>query len=178
MFENIQQPKSQSIMKNILLLTLTCAIVFACSKQDDAIDSELPGMVSMYFDMKKSNGKSFEEGDIFFNQGIYSNDNEWVIGEEWLTLQHGEFRDYFGPILFPLYWQDSGEEKGTELIRERYYLFKYPESETIDSLFVQGKKRVGEYQYYFDMFLNGEKIEYSEIEDITPSWLISITQKE
>lgn len=135
---------------------------------------------SLYFDIKDSNGRSFEEGEVLFQQAMYLNYpyplNEWVV-DEWYPLKRG-LEGYFGEIDFPLFWDGaykSEEEK--YFVRKRYYLFQYSNSEIIDSLFVRDSIRVDEFRR-FEIFLNGKKIDSSEIDGDYFSRLISITHEE
>ena len=53
-------------MKTITVLIFASIIVFACSKKDDEKGDGYPGVFNLYFDLKKSDGTPFEQGEVFF----------------------------------------------------------------------------------------------------------------
>jgi hypothetical protein len=164
-------------MKTVITLALTSILILACSKKDDQVGSGFPELASLYFDLKKSDGTSFEEGDIFYKEGIFNYDNELVFWEEWEILKKDNA--YFSGPIFPVGWEaEDAPEVGSEWVKKRYYILKYLDTEVIDTIMVRDSTQYPEYRY-FDIYLNNEIIKrYTQEESADFSWLVSLTKDE
>ena len=77
-----------------------------------------------------------------------------------------------------MYGWEYGDEPdaGSQWVTKTYVYLKYMDTEVIDTIVLRDSIYYPEYRY-FDLFLNGEKIEYT----MAPNqieWLVSLTKDE
>lgn len=171
-------------IKTVFTLVLVSIMVFACSKNDDKENTGgFPGFFLLYFDLTKSDGTPFEEGEVLYTQQYETNGEHSNFPEEWHVLKKTlnellgqEF--YFGPCGEYMYgWEDGDEPAhGSQWVNKTYVYLKYMDTEVIDTIVLRDSIHYPEYRYY-DLYLNGEKIEYSTAPN-NIEWLISITKDE
>lgn len=171
-------------MKTIIVIAFASMMIIACSKKgDDTGSGGIPGDIRLYFDLKKSDGTPFEEGEIQFFQAIEQDGHYYEESLEWLVLDKSIY-EYFGEEVFfgpcgyyMVGWEPGDEpENGSQWVNKIYVYLKYMDTEVIDTIMLRDSTQYPEYSYY-DLFLNGEEIEYS----MSPSqleWLISIIKDE
>jgi|SRR5690554_2230463 hypothetical protein len=168
-------------MKKVIILALTGILILACSKKDDETGGGYPASLFLYFDIKKSDGTPFEEGEVFYYQrydGQPSNHpEEWYVLNKTLNELLGQ-ELYFGPCGEYMYGWEYGDEPdaGSQWVTKTYVYLKYMDTEVIDTIVLRDSIYYPEYRY-FDLFLNGEKIEYT----MAPNqieWLVSLTKDE
>src|SRR5690606_25330701 len=137
-----------------------------------------PGVFYLYFDLKKSDGTSFEEGEVFYfqqheiNGKLFNYTEEWSVLNKTLNELLGQ-ELYFGPCgEFPHGWEYGDEpDDGSQWVNKTYVYLKYMDTEITDTIVLRDSTHYPEYRYY-DLFLNGEKTEYSTAPN-NIEWLIS-----
>jgi len=170
-------------MKKMIVLIFTCIISFACSKNDIDNTDNFPGVLYLYFDIKKSDNTPFEEGEILYSQenifnGEHSgNPEEWVVLEKTFNGLLGE-EPFFGPCGEYMYgWEDGDEPaQGSQWVNKTIVYLKYMNTGIIDTIMLRDSANYPDYRYY-DLYLNGNEIEYSKAPN-NIEWLISITKEE
>lgn len=170
-------------MKTITALIFASIIVFACSQKDDEKGDGYPGVFNLYFDLKKSDGTPFEQGEVFFSQQYETNGELYSFTEGWEVLNKtvNELLGqelYFGPCGEYMFgWEDGDEpDNGSQWVNKTYVYLKYMGTEVIDTIVLRDSTHYPKYRHY-DLFLNGEEIEYTTAPN-NIEWLISIAKEE
>jgi hypothetical protein len=138
-----------------VLLIFASIIAFACSRNDNE-PTELPSTAYIFFDIKKSDGINFEEGDITYKQGLLNYNQEWWYDQDWHLMEkrylpHQE-KDFFTG---EMYYIVKPFEEGDGWLKQKQYILKYLDTEVIDTLWVKDSVAYPNY-HKIDIFLNGE----------------------
>lgn len=136
----------------------------ACNKEENNTSSGFPAIYNMYFDLQRTDGTSFNEGEIEAKSAYLNEDGELIIQEEWHELPvNSDYSDIldkrvFGPFELGMGWE-SGQEPpvGTEWVNNHFLLLRYQGIAEIDTLRSKNSAKYPDY-YYFDIFKNEELI--------------------
>ena len=88
-------------MKKVIILALTGILILACSKKDDETGGGYPASLFLYFDIKKSDGTPFEEGEVFYYQRYDGQPSNHP--EEWYVLNK-TLNELLGQELYWALW--------------------------------------------------------------------------
>jgi len=138
-----------------VLLIFASIIAFACSRNDNE-PTELPSTAYIFFDIKKSDGTDFAEGNIHYKAGGFNYDQEWWYDQDWRTMEKIYYpvqeKDFFIGEMY--YIVEPFSEEGDGWFQQKKFIIKYLDSEVTDTIWI---KDIAAYPHHrIDVLLNGE----------------------
>lgn len=159
-------------MKKIIIL-LTGLLIFGCNDNDELKGD--PPAAYLFFNLKKSDGSSFEGGEVFYKGGYNNYAGEIVFWENWFSLEKVEtnFGLYFEyPEIRLMEWDIYDRY-------DHYIVLKYMESEITDTVLIRESITQNPKKRNLEFFLNGEKVVPQNPENsYNWTYIMTITKEE
>ncbi len=168
-------------MKTIYILSIFSIImILACNKEENLPSGGDLLTYNVYLDLQKSDGTSFNEGEIEAKGGYLNEEGQLVYNGDWFQLPIDT--DIFGKTVFGPFeiGVSSGggsnePEPGTEWVSNTLLLLRYQGITEIDTLRSRDSSRYPDFRY-FDIFKNDTLLQRFNDPDnyIERPWYITI----
>lgn len=169
----------------IIISILSLMVILACNKEDNTSGSGDPVFYTVFLELQKSDGTSFNEGEIEAKGAYLNEEGELIFQGDWFQLPiDPEFssileKTVFGP--FDIGIGSEGDydapELGSEWVSNTLLLLRYQGITEIDTFRSRDSARYPDFRY-FDLFKNDTLIQrFNDTANyIERPWHISITK--
>lgn len=155
-------------MKKLIILSIACCFAFACSKESSPAVSGDYARINLFLTLINPDGNPYKEGEILHWYQVDIDGDIRMEFDKWRELKRVP-NDRFGPdeyfITVPDFMTGGGEpgeefQIGTKWVKKLHHYIKYENSGVVDTLTIRDSLHYPEYRY-LELFLNGEKYEYT-----------------
>ncbi len=166
-------------MKTVYIISIfSLLMITSCNKEENSSGSGDPFIYTMFLDLQREDGTSFNEGEIEAKAAYINEDGELIFRGDWypMSVASNYYIDIFGktvfgPIDIGISTVDYNPEPGTEFVSNEIYLLRYDGNTEMDTLRIRDSSRYQEFRY-FDIFKNDSLL--VRLNDIEAPWKVTI----
>lgn len=170
-------------MKKLIILSIACCFAFACSKESSPAVSGDYNRFNLFLTLINPDGNPYKEGEILHWYQVERDGEMKVEFDKWYVLEKiPNIRlgpdEYFITVPDFRTLDEYEFEIGTQWVNKLHHYVKYENSGVVDTLTIRDSLHYPEYRY-FELFLNGEKYDYttSPTSQSTSEWLATIKKE-